>query len=99
MMVPRPETTVGSELRLRHTGQMGTGGWTKVSAILAALNAELTVGARGPEPFGGRRQLGKRLHEYPGPRLAMICGRSMVVRMPGVAAQTIGTAFTARLAV
>ncbi len=24
----RPETTVGSHARLRHTGQMGMGGWT-----------------------------------------------------------------------
>ena len=68
-------------------------------AILAALNAELPIGTRGPEPFGGRRQLGKRFHEFPAPRLAMIWGKSMVVRMPGAAAQTMGTAFTARLAV
>ncbi len=33
------------------------------------------------------------------PSLAMIWGRSAVVRMPGSAAQTNGTALTARLAV
>lgn len=36
---------------------------------------------------------------YPPPRRARIWGRSMVVRMPGGAAQTNGTALTARLAV
>jgi len=33
------------------------------------------------------------------PRAGMICGRSTVVRMPGAAAHTYGTALTARLAV
>ena len=47
--------------RLRQTGQIGTGGWTSVAAVGAALDAEPAVGARGPEPLGGRRQLGQRL--------------------------------------
>jgi hypothetical protein len=33
------------------------------------------------------------------PSMAMICGSSTLVRMPGAAAQTIGTALTARWAV
>ena len=66
----------------------------------AALNAQLSIGAGGPEPLGGRRQLGQRPHRPArSPSLAMICGRSTVVRIPGSAAQTTGTALTARFAV
>ena len=57
-----------------------------------------TVGlrARGPRGAAGRAHLSCYEGE---PSRAMICGRSMVVRMPGAAAHTTGTALTARLAV
>ena len=55
------------------------------AAVGAALDAELPVGARRPEPAGCRGELGERPH--PVARAgAMTCGRSTVVRMPGAAA-------------
>ena len=82
-------------------------GMDEGGARRAALNAQLAIRPRGPEPLGGRRQLRQRPHRPAGPAgsgimspsVPMICGRSTEVRMPGAAAQTNGTALTARFAV
>ena len=88
---PRPAPAGGAD---RH-GRMH-----ERATVRAALNAETPVGTRGPEPLGGRRQLRQGPHRPArSPSLAMICGRSTVVRIPGSAAQTTGTALTARFAV
>ncbi len=69
------------------------------AALRAALDPEATVGPRGPEPGGGRRELRKGPHRAGSRSVPMTCGRSTVVRMPGAAWHTTGTALTARLAV
>ena len=61
------------------------------SAVIALGWCVVVVLIRDQWTTGPRRS--------PHPSRAMICGRSIVVRMPGAAAHTMGTALTARLAV
>ena len=46
--------------RLRHAGHTGDGGWTQRAAVVAALDAQLAVLARRPEPRAPRQQPGQR---------------------------------------
>ena len=57
-----PTPGSASEARLRQAGQIGTGGCTNVGAVVAALDAELPVGARGPEPRRAGGEGRKRSH-------------------------------------
>ena len=61
--VPRPDTSGGFHDRLRHAGQIGTGGCTSVRAVDAALDPKPAVGARRPEPLVGRGELREGPHD------------------------------------